>query len=469
MCNIPRFAFALAVTGLVPLAPLSASALIMTGSGNQAVHDAGWPEGALAVANLESRIGWWEGPPFGGGEWHFLYQGNTEAFQEALAAFAAIRAPTLDLVVHDGPQEDGILKKEADWTFTVWVPANWHRLFNNPKSVFEADHPNFRQPVAPPRLEVYVGKGVDWAKVKVPPGLSVRDERATARTNAAGGAGLRADLYDMATGKPIAGAQVTVERIFDTVRGRPSAPEKAAEATSDATGRVEITKLPPGTYRLTVGADGYAPRALSYERYGERTFKQFAIELARTAAICGTVTDDNGKPIEGVKVSPSNVMAINGRGYTLPQLAEAVTDKDGAFALTDLPAGFTQFRIHHPVYYFSDLFTIHEVPGPNVVLRMIGAGSIHVSVTDNEGHALSRYEGNEILVEVEPKGGSRVGSRVGSAKVKDDGTFEFDKVPPGEYRIKSRPNPSNSNRQYAPEQIVTVAPGAPTKVKVIYE
>ena len=159
MCHIMRSAFALATTGLVLLASLSASALIMTGSGNQPVHDYGWPEGALAVANLESRVGWWEGPPFGGGEWHFLYQGNTEAFQEALAAFAAIRAPALDLVLHDGPQEDGILKKKVDWTFTVWVPANWHRLFNNPKSVFEADQPNFRQPVAPPRLEVYVGSG----------------------------------------------------------------------------------------------------------------------------------------------------------------------------------------------------------------------------------------------------------------------------------------------------------------------
>ena len=90
-------------------------------------------------------------------------------------------------------------------------------------------------------------------------------------------------------------------------------------------------------------------------------------------------------------------------------------------------------------------------------------------MTDNEGHALSRYEGHEILVEVEPKGGSKVGSWGGSAKVKEDGTFEFNNVPPGEYRITSRPNPSNSNRQYVPEQIVTVAPGDPTQVKVIYE
>ena len=50
------------------LQPGATFALIMTGKG-EPVTDAGWPAGALAVANLKSRLGWWEGPPFGGGEW----------------------------------------------------------------------------------------------------------------------------------------------------------------------------------------------------------------------------------------------------------------------------------------------------------------------------------------------------------------------------------------------------------------
>jgi hypothetical protein len=260
------------------LAPLPASALILSGTGNRPVRDAGWPEGALAVANLESRTGWWEGPPFGGGEWHFLYRGDAEAFEKALETFAAIRAAALDLVIHDGPQEDSILKQKVEWAFTVWVPKNWHRLYNNPKSVFDANNPHFRQPGDPPRLDVYIGGGqVEWAKVKVPANLHVRDQRASA-----------------------------------------------------------------------------------------------------------------------------------------------------------------------------------------------AAGSIHGAVTDEKDRPLSRYEGHELLINIEPKAGAKVGSWGGGATVKDDGTFEFDNVPPGEYRITSRPNPSNSNRQYAPEQIITVTPGGPTQVKVIY-
>ena len=457
--------FGLTLLGLVLLASLPASALIMSGTGNQPVHDYGWPEGALKVANLESRLGWWEGPPFGGGEWHFLYHGNTEAFQKALTAFAAIRAPALDFVLHDGPHEDGILKKQVDWTFTVWVPANWHSLFNNPKSVFEADQPNFRQPVAPPRLDVYVGSGVDWAKVKVPPGLSVRDERAPA-VNPTPGAILRADIYDMATGKPVAGAKVSI--IGRLSAGASRSEEEVTQAVSDATGHVEITIVPPGTYGLRVGADGYATRALSYERYGESTSRKLTVELAKAASIRGTVTDSEGKPLQGVKVNPFTVMALNGRGYTLPERPEAVSGPDGVFALTNLPTGFTQFQIYRPGYYFGDVFTIHDVPGTNIVLRLTRAGGLHVTVTDKAGRPLSHLEGKPLYVAIEPVGGSNLGSWGGGGTVKDGGTLEFENMPPGQYRITSRPNPSTSNRQYTPEQTVTVAPGGATQVKVVY-
>jgi hypothetical protein len=57
----------------------------------------------------------------------------------------------------------------------------------------------------------------------------------------------------------------------------------------------------------------------------------------------------------------------------------------------------------------------------------------------------------------------------GSATVKEDGTYDFTNVPPGEYRITSRPNPAHSSRQYAREQAITVVPGAAVSVKLIYE
>lgn len=73
------------------------------------------------------------------------------------------------------------------------------------------------------------------------------------------------------------------------------------------------------------------------------------------------------------------------------------------------------------------------------------------------------------MVHLEPKEGATIGSWGGDAMVKEDGTFEFVKVPPGEYRLTSHPNPHSSARQYARDQIVTVKPGPPVEVKVVYE
>lgn len=126
-------------------------------------------------------------------------------------------------------------------------------------------------------------------------------------------------------------------------------------------------------------------------------------------------------------------------------------------------------RIADSAIVLALLSLVCLAPSRASALIMVGRGNQPVPGAGWPAGALAQMEGHEILVEVEPKGGSKVGSWGGSAKVKDDGTFEFSNVPPGEYRITSRPNPSNSNRQYAPEQVVTVAPGERTNVKVIYE
>src|SRR5690348_513566 len=104
----------------------AAPALIMVQKGNKPTTDHNWPAGSLDLANLETRVDFWEGPPFGGGQYCFEYRGDTEAFQKALDALAKIKAPKLELSVHEGPNESFVLRdpKDAkadahiDWSFT---------------------------------------------------------------------------------------------------------------------------------------------------------------------------------------------------------------------------------------------------------------------------------------------------------------------------------------------------------------
>src|SRR6185503_13736688 len=84
------------------LVATSAQALIMVGKGNDPVNDHNWPAGSLDLANLKTRVGWWEGPPFGGGQWTFLYRGDAAALQAAIDLFGKINTPELTLVVHEG-------------------------------------------------------------------------------------------------------------------------------------------------------------------------------------------------------------------------------------------------------------------------------------------------------------------------------------------------------------------------------
>ena len=199
--------------------------LITGDTGNRPTFDHNWPAGTLAVANLPSRVGYWEGPPFGGGEFQFLYRGDVAAVQTALDGFAAIHAPELRLVIHEGRHEsfwlrrgdDEMTDSHVDWTMTVWDPRNWHSLYNDPRSIFESDDPSgaFRKPVDPPIFEVYVagaeGKGLDWGKVKVPAGLTVVDARASANGyKAEDGSVLRGEVYDLLTSKVIGGVHVSV-------------------------------------------------------------------------------------------------------------------------------------------------------------------------------------------------------------------------------------------------------------------
>src|SRR5690348_1330198 len=81
---------------------LPIQALILTFKGNAPVDDRGWPAGSVDLANLKTRAGYWEGPPFGGGRYVFEYQGDNKALQQAIDLLAKIKSPELRVIIHEG-------------------------------------------------------------------------------------------------------------------------------------------------------------------------------------------------------------------------------------------------------------------------------------------------------------------------------------------------------------------------------
>ena len=415
-----------------------ARALILVGRGNDPVRDDDWPAGSVDVANLKTRVGWWEGPPFGGGQHQFLYRGDEKALQGAIDLFAKIKSPKLRLVVQEGPQENQFLKdpKDAksdtrvDWAFTVWNAERWNQLYGGgKKGIALADDPNFGKPMDPPTLDVYVTPGrIDWSKVKVPAGIEVTDERASSAGIV--GSMLRGKVYDLTTSKPIEGARVVLAR---NVPGEKT--QELTSGTSVSDGHYEAKNVPPGNYTVSAEARGYAPRLIGYARFGKDTLRELPAALAPAASISGTVTDTGGKPIKGATVRTGSVVSADGRGYTNPHPPAAITDDQGRFELTDIARGTALLYVYDEHHQQLDVLKKYAVPGRDVALRLTETGGVMGNVVAPDGRPVGGWR---ISISINPVG-EQLGKWGGSTSVNPDGSFMFDNVPPGEYIVSTKP------------------------------
>jgi hypothetical protein len=476
LCRARAFQFLVAIA-LSLVCGTSARALRDVGGKEKLTNDPGWPDGALEVANLPSRFMYSTGD---GTEYEFLYRGTTASFQEAVTAFAAIRAPAVELYLHDGPHVHWIPKAgkddgTIDWTFTIWNPRDWHEHHNGPHAaLYFGEH----RPVPPPRIDLYLGDpargGVDWRAIKVTAGETVRviDQRAAAqKVKPVAGAMIRGALYDVANGKTISAvarveAQMLVDKEWETV----------CQATTDAKGAFTVDKIPAGSYRVLASALGYAPRVLRHAQFEHASFAQFDGELSAEVAVKGRVIDDHGKPIVGARVSVDHVLGIDGRPYAMPERAEVTTDAAGRFALAGMPTGYALFGCAAKGLVQLEPRTPHKLASWNVIedrgrtvrptgetpveLRMSPPGAVRVKVTDDAGKAAK----GEVYVTIADAAGgyTRRGPWQRQVKVTADGTADVAEVPPGRYYVVT-----GFRVDYYPDAlIVEVTSGTTTEVKI---
>ena len=432
--------------------------------GDRPIRDHGWPSGSLQLANLPTRISFWAGPSVGSGRFQqFEYHAkNTEQFNEALKAFAEIRAPKLELIVHNGPKKGGPIgnpaeRKRIDWTFTVGKPNDRGRLYNGPQSYsLSSDY------LHPPKIELYVGGGaVQWEKVEVPKYVKLIDRRPGSISPEFAGKGLvRARVFDMATRKPIEGAEVL---LIKQAEGKDEKDIKPAKTNKE--GFCQIAQIPTGYYEVQVLAEGYvARRQGNWDNYLPE-FLKFKIDLARGACVKGLVTDTKGKPIEGLKVRTIDVFADDGSIYPCVGEKSAITDELGRFEICSLPAGSLSLRCEsRSLHRKTSIFEQYDIPSDDIKLVMTGTASITGKVVDRNG---KRPEGG-IILEIEPEGGSKRGAWGHSGYINEEGTFQIKAIPPGKYVITTMPNPRSA--KFEPNiGKITVKAGKTYEVEVLHE
>ncbi|WP_435009367.1 carboxypeptidase-like regulatory domain-containing protein [Tundrisphaera lichenicola] len=449
-----RISIVLLLAVLAVSSPREASALITGGTGNTPLRDPGWPTGAAAIFNHTGRVAWWEGPPFGGGQWHSECRGDAKALSAALADFVKLDVKVKKVVVHDGvghsfwlapnQEPEKLSAAKIDWAFSLWVPANWEKLRTLPADF----NPTGAGETSPPsQIDVYTA-GIDWASVAIPAGIEVIDDRLVAHGfTVADGPVMEGKVTDLTTEQPLA-ATMRLQRVDPQQKGGYLYPV-VAEAKANAQGRWVLKNAPAGWVRVVVEAEGFVPRIAGHARLDDQPrWQSFDIGLVRSAPVSGRVVDEDGTPMADVNVRFGNVQATSGGRYQSPSEYKFKTDANGRFRAETIPAGTASIWVNKPGYYGPGLGHPVKSPEENVEIRMNRAGSVLITV-DFEG----KKRVGEYVVKISPEGGDVVGSYGGSGNIDDRDQMNFAILPPGRYILTGRPNPGPDSEETEPVTI----------------
>ncbi len=220
----------------------------------------------------------------------------------------------------------------------------------------------------------------------------------------------------------------------------PRGPRRAAEedddngSSSSADGTFLIEDVPPGTWSVTVEADGYERARVSgvAVREGETT-PDVQVKASRGRVLAGRTIDAlTGRPVPGVSVTGTNA---SGAGPGGAAATFALTDADGRFDLAGLSVGTYRLQTQHPDYAEASEIVDVEQPATNTEIRLSSGGALAGLVISESGAPLA---GATVSLQ-SGAGGGRFGGGgpgSGSSSVSDDaGGFHFDRLTAGRYTV----------------------------------
>ena len=250
--------------------------------------------------------------------------------------------------------------------------------------------------------------------------------------------------------KPVAGARVVLAREPSGDRMMRSFDDDGSgrfAATAGADGRFEIPDLPAGTFQLTARGAGYAAITVPglTVAQGAGSTDLGTVVLVRGVALEGYVTDPQGKPVEGARISvaeagaePTFGMGPAGDPADAPPI---VTAADGFFRVEDRRPGETLDVEARRTGYGPGNAPGVRVPSAEplrIVLRPSSA--VEGRTVDSDGKPVAGA-----LVAINPAGPTAMGRgyvMISTVTMKetrsgDDGSFRIEDVAPGTWDLKA--------------------------------
>jgi RNA polymerase sigma-70 factor (ECF subfamily) len=229
-------------------------------------------------------------------------------------------------------------------------------------------------------------------------------------------------------GRPIAGARIEWKDGAGT-RYADDEPYGAIHALSDARGDYRLEFTDDHEYcHLGVAAPGRAPLVERNVRPGtpeEPLQRDFVLEPGHWLA--GTVVDELGRPLGGVRVQAMPDISISNEGVAYPAVLRSTeTDAEGRFRLDDLsgPTTAITLRTSGRPSHEAEVEVDREVE-----LVFPGWGSIRGVVVDQETQ--EPIEAFTVRIRSSPNGVSVDDAEIGRSFTSLEGRFTLDRLDPG--------------------------------------
>lgn len=226
------------------------------------------------------------------------------------------------------------------------------------------------------------------------------------------------------TGLPVEGADVGVA--ISRNRGPISRFHEVGSATSDADGTFELLDAPIGSARLKAEAEGFQAAEKSVELQEGERLDDIELVLRPGARIVGTVTDSEGVPVVDAAVAVEDEGAAGNPMRMMFGGGGARTDGDGTFLLDGLESGRQTIIAVKDSQRASRVLEVKS--GTNRLdLRFSTGASVSGRVVDPDGLPAAD-------VHLTLQGTEDFTLRFTTTS-RADGTFLFDDVAPGSYRL----------------------------------
>ena len=258
--------------------------------------------------------------------------------------------------------------------------------------------------------------------------------------NLSAGGGVEGWVTNALTGRPLAGALVTLWPRGVAGIQRAVVSTSVAQSVTNTEGRYRIAGQAEGAFEVRFERSGFAPSTREVVLWDSVVLPLEEEILGKGVAVRGTVTNRAGKPRAGVQVR----FRAGGEGSRLA-VAEATTAEDGSFGGVSLAAGSYQVEVWSDRVLLSQAVTLAaskpeksldlktgETAVSGVVLRhgqAVQGGLLAAEVAN-----LATPRVGQLLLRT-PEGSQEILGGAGSPRfeteVGADGSFAFDDVTPG--------------------------------------